>query len=115
MDKETPSRELKLIDKTEGEDTPQETKDIVLKDNFVKEFHEEKDVIDTSKYKDLKEYNTNTLLLNSYWIELVSKAAFGYSLIIYELIGYSVIGSFLFLIDGDFNFFELHFILYYKK
>ena len=103
MEKETPSRELMLIDKTEGEDTPQETKDIILKNNFVEEFHEEKDVIDTSKYKNLKEYNTNTLLLNSYWIELVSKVAFGYSLIIYELIGYAVIGSFLFLINGNFN------------
>ena len=103
MEKETPSRELMLIDKTEGEDTPQETKDIILKNNFVEEFHEEKDVIDTSKYKNLKEYNTNTLLLNSYWIELVSKAAFGYSLIIYELIGYKVIFSFLVLINGNFN------------
>ena len=116
MDKITPDNELMLMDKTEGEeDTPQETKDNIIKNNFVEDSHEEIEVIKPSKNKELKEYKTNTLLLNSYWIELVSKGALGYSLIIYECIGFVVILSFLGIIDGNFNNIKDLFTLIFSK
>ena len=63
------------------------------KNNFsINDFHEE-------KY--LKEFNSNKLILNGYWIELISKICFALSLIICEIMLFLALSALISLIDGD--------------
>ena len=63
------------------------------KNNFsINDFHEE-------KY--LKEFNSNKLILNGYWIELISKISFALSLIICEIMLFLALSALISLIDGD--------------
>ena len=67
-------------------DTPQELEEVEPRDSCINNSFEKEVKIKTNN-KELKELNTNKLILNSYWIELVSKISFSTSLIIYEMIG----------------------------
>ena len=67
-------------------DTPQEFEEEEPKDSCINNSLEKEVKIKTNN-KELKELITNKLILNSYWIELVSKISFSTSLIIFEIIG----------------------------
>ena len=75
------------------------TNDLIINDTF-----EENVPIVTSELetKEPKEYNTNNLVLNYYWILLVSKISVSITLIIYLLVG-------SYVILGLINLFEIRF------
>ena len=111
MDKDKPNKEMMLLDTYEDEGTPQEVKDweqkclqeeknkekdLKEKDNEQKNLcindnADEKETkittIPENETKEFKEFKTNRLVLNSYWILLVSKICFTFSILIYEIIG----------------------------
>ena len=101
MNQVNSNKDISLL--SENENKPLEMKDIAQASDCNKDFDEGIEEKKTFKNKETKEYNTNTLLLNSYWIELVSKGAFGFSILFYEIVGYYVFMSFSHVINGNFN------------
>jgi len=101
MNQVNSNKDISLL--SENENKPLEMKDIAQASDCNKDFNEGIEEKKTFKNKETKEYNTNTLLLNSYWIELVSKGAFGFSILFYEIVGYIVFMSFSHVINGNFN------------
>ena len=99
MDEDKSNKDILLFDIDEGEGKPQEIEDIEKRYNDAKNSLDEKDIKTTDKGE--KEFNTNVLLLNCYWIELLSKISLTTYLIIYEIIIYLIISSFLQLINGN--------------
>ena len=99
MDEDNSNKDIPLFDTVEDEGKPQEDEDIQKRYNKTKNSLDEKDIKTTDKGE--KEFNTNVLLLNCYWIELLSKISLTTYLIIYEIIIYLIISSFLQLINGN--------------
>ncbi len=56
----------------------------------------------TTENKELKEYNTNMLIINSYWLAFISKISFSISLIIFEIILLVIVPKLLDLLQGKF-------------
>ena len=54
----------------------------------------------TKKYK---EFNTNLLILNWYWIQLISKVSFSISMILMEFLGFLVLDSLFELFGGSYE------------
>ena len=107
MEEDKTDKGTLLYDLTEDEDKdkPQEVKDMEKKYNCINDSQdsqeEEKEVKKPNKKKGDKEFNTNNLLLNRYWIELISKITFAISLIVYEMLAYDIIIALLNLFDNN--------------
>ena len=90
-----------LYGKEEDNNKSQDKENIDQKEFLINGSLEEKEVKISTANHDSKEFDTNVLLLNGYWIELISKISFGLSIIIYEIIGLIAFSSFFSLIQGD--------------
>ena len=90
-----------LYDKDEDNNKSQNKENIEQKEFLINDSLEEKEVKISTNDQGSKEFNTNVLLLNGYWVELISKISFGLSIIIYEIIGIITFGSLLSLIKGN--------------
>ena len=90
-----------LYAKDEDNNNSQDKENIEQKEFLINDSLEEKEVKISTDNQGSKEYNTNVLLLNEYWVELISKISFGLSIIIYEIIGLIAFSSFFSLIQGD--------------
>ena len=63
-------------------------------------FKENDSIVTTgSATKEIKEYNTNNLVLNYYWILVVSKISISITMIIYELVGFYLLLGVIELLD----------------
>ena len=113
MDEDKLNKDILLFDIDEGEGKPQEIEDIEKRYNDAKNSLEEKELKTTDKGD--KEFNTNVLLLNCYWIELLSKISLTTYLIIYEIIIFFIISSFLQLINGNIDDVKNMLILVFKQ
>ena len=128
MEKEKSTKEMRLLDIPEDDDTPQEVKDWEQKyaqevkndeqkdlkemkneeDICFKNTFDEKGLITTTgnvskESKESKEFKTNTLILNFYWIHLVSKISFCFFIIVYEILGSIIVKFLIDLIGGTFD------------
>ena len=125
MDNEKSQKEMAFLYSPEDDEIPQEVIDWEQKNSQEESKEEKKDlkekkdneqqnlcINDTSEemeikvtteneFKEFKEFKTNWLILNRYWIHLVSKICFFFSIIIYEVIGSFVIVSLFNLFNQD--------------
>ena len=77
--------------------------DINNNDNNKFKEGEEKEVCVVNNIENLQEYNTNTLVINNYWIELISKVSFNISLIVFETIGILIFPLIFELLTANFQ------------
>ena len=83
----------------ELDDNPKDSEDSESKDLCINNTYD-KEVKVTTQNKEKKELNTNRLLLNSYWIELISKISFALSMLIYESLGIFALDSIIKILDN---------------
>ena len=56
-----------------------------------------------NNFKELKKFNTDRLMINNFWIELISKIGFNLSLIIFEILGLLIIPVIFSLLNLNFE------------
>ena len=113
-----PTKEMLLLDTPEDQVTPQEVKDWEkpaqdtknegqnpLSINSINDTEEEKVQITSTEteVQKYKEFNTNYLILNNYWINLVSKISFFLSMVMIETVGLFVFSSIFDLFEGEYE------------
>ena len=72
-------------------------------DNNNKNNKTENEVLTTNNIKQLKEYNTNRLVINKYWIELISKICCSSSIMVFESMAIIIIPLIFGLLDLEFK------------
>ena len=101
MDKNDSIQENFISDKTKDDYIPEEVKNMrELQNVDINNYYEGKEQIKTLENKN-KEFKTNKLVLNEFWIQLVSSITFAASLIIYETMIVLAGSSFLGISKGD--------------
>ena len=107
METDQPTNGIKLMEAYENEDKPQEVKEAEEAEKKQQNLatYEEKDLIEKPETddKELKEFNTNNLVLNWYWISLVSKVGITFSLIIKECVICIAAVALLDILSGNFE------------
>ena len=99
----------------ELDDNPKDSEDSESKDLCINNTYD-KEVKVTTQNKEKKELNTNRLLLNSYWIELISKISFALSMLIYESLAIFALGSIIQILnEGNIKVFGELYELVFKE
>ena len=103
--KETTEGENKDFKETKDEEKKdiEEIQDNRENDLLINNTFKEKDSIVTtdSEAKEPKKFNTNNLVLNYYWILVVSKISISITMIIYELVGFFLLFGVISLLDPE--------------
>lgn len=62
---------------------------------------EEKEVEITAEKEELKEFQTNMLIINCYWLEIISKLSFYFSLVFYEIFAMIALYNLSNILNGE--------------
>ena len=103
MDNNDPTKNKNIDIKADDRDVPLiKEKEEQLENISHNSNIEMREVPVTTENKELKEYNTNMLIINSYWLAFISKISFSISLIIFEIILLVIVPKLLDLLQGKF-------------
>ena len=87
-------------------DFEKNTENTKTNENF---FNYELLINNIDSFENKKEFKTNPLILNEFWVHLISKIMINVSIIYYELIPFII---YMYLDDDDYDFYFFFFIFY---